>query len=218
MDIGVIIPAFNEEERLPSVLSVVTACPSVRQVVVVDDGSQDNTAGVAERFGVRIIRLADNRGKAGAVWIGLQEIRQPIVVLLDADLKGLRPDHVDALARPVAVDGVDMTLGLFKGGRIWTDLFHRLPRWVTGQRALPLERLRQLPDFSNLGYGLEATLSRFASEHNWRVKTVMLQGVSHVMKEEKIGYRRALTERVGMYWGIGKARWAGLSGKKPSQR
>ena len=218
MDIGVIIPAFNEEERLPSVLSVVTACPSVRRVVVVDDGSQDNTAGVAEQFGVQLIRLESNRGKAGAVWVGLQEVRQPIVVLLDADLKGLRPDHVDALARPVAVDGVDMTLGLFKGGRIWTDLFHRLPRWVTGQRALPLERLRQLPDFSHLGYGLEATLSKFASEHNWRVKTVMLQGVSHVMKEEKIGYRRALASRVGMYWEIGKARWASLSGKKPSER
>jgi len=218
VDIGVIIPAFNEEERLPSVLSVVTACSSVRQVVVVDDGSQDNTAGVAEQFGVRVIRLAHNRGKAGAVWVGLQEIRQPIVVLLDADLKGLCPDHVDALARPVAVDSVDMTLGIFKGGRIWTDLFHRLPRWVTGQRALRLDRLHQLPDFSDLGYGLEATLSKFASEHHWRVKTVMLQGVSHVMKEEKVGYRRALADRVGMYWEVGKARWAGLSGKKPSGR
>jgi len=154
MDIGVVVPAFNEEERLPSVLSVVTACPFVRQVIVVDDGSQDNTARVAEQFGVRVIRLAYNRGKAGAVWVGLQEIRQPVVVLLDADLKGLYPDHVDALARPIALDSVDMTLGIFKGGGIWTDLSHRLPPWVTGQRALPLERVHQLPDFSDLGYGL----------------------------------------------------------------
>lgn len=58
MDIGVIIPAFNEEERLSSVLRVVTACPFVRQVIVVDDGSQDNTGGVAEQCGVRVIRLA----------------------------------------------------------------------------------------------------------------------------------------------------------------
>jgi len=218
MDIGVVVPAFNEEERLPSVLSVVTACPFVRQVIVVDDGSQDNTARVAEQFGVRVIRLAYNRGKAGAVWVGLQEIRQPVVVLLDADLKGLYPDHVDALARPIALDSVDMTLGIFKGGGIWTDLSHRLPPWVTGQRALPLERVHQLPDFSDLGYGLEATLSKFASEHHWRVKTVMLQGVSHVMKEEKLGFRRALTARAGMYWEVGKTWWVSLNGKKPHER
>ena len=218
MDIGVVISAFNEEERLPSVLSVVTACPFVRQVIVVDDGSQDNTARVAEQFGVRVIRLAYNRGKAGAVWVGLQEIRQPIVVLLDADLKGLCPDHVDALARPVAVDGVDMTLGIFKGGRSWTVLSHRFPPWATGQRALPLERLHQLPDFSDLGYGLEATISKFASEHHWLVKTVMLQGVSHINKEEKLGVRRAVTARAGMYWEMGKAWWASLSGKKPPER
>ena len=119
------------------------------------------------------------------------------MVLLDADLNGVCPDPVDALARPIALDSVDKTLGIFKGGGIWTDLSHRLPPWVTGQRALPLERVRQLPDFSDLGYGLEATLSRFASERHWRVRTVMLQGVSHVMKEEKLGYRRALTARVG---------------------
>jgi glycosyltransferase involved in cell wall biosynthesis len=218
MDVGVIIPAFNEEERLPGVLSVVTACPFVRQVIVVDDGSQDNTARVAEQFGVRVIRLAHNRGKAAAVWVALQEIRQPIVVLLDADLKGLRPDHVDALVRPVALDSVDMTLGIFKGGRIWTDLWHRLPPWATGERALPLERMHQLPDFSDLGYGLEVTLSKFAGEHHWRVRTVMLQGVSHITKEEKLGLRRAFTARAGMYWEVGKTWWANLNGKRLRER
>jgi hypothetical protein len=213
VDIGAVVPAFNEEERLPNVLSVVTACPFVRQVVVVDDGSQDNTARVAEQFSVRVIRFAYNRGKAAAVWTGLQEIHQPVVVLLDADLKGLCPGHVYALARPIALDSADMTLGIFKGGGVLTDLSHRLPPWVTGQRALPLERVHQLPDLSDLGYGLEATISKFAGEHHWRVKTVMLQGVSHVTKEEKLGVRRAFTARAGMYWAMGKARWASSNGK-----
>lgn len=215
MDIAVVIPAFNEEERLPGVLQAVTACQYVRQVVVVDDGSQDNTAQVAEQFGVRVIRLGRNGGKAGAVWAGLQEVQQPFVVLLDADLKGLRPDHIEALAAPVARDGVDMTLGVFRGGRIWTDLSHLLAPWVTGQRALPLERVRQLPDFSKLGYGLEAALNKFAREHGWQVKTVVLYGVSHVMKEEKLGLLRALASRTAMYWEVGKGWLVSLDGQKP---
>lgn len=217
MNIAVVIPAFNEEERLPAVLEAVSSCPFVAQVIVVDDGSEDNTAKVARRFGVKVIRLERNRGKAGAVWVGLQEVNQPIVVLLDADLKGLKPEHIEALAQPVARDSVDMTLGVFRGGRFWTDLSHLIAPWVTGQRALPLERVRELPDFSNLGYGLEAALNKFAREHNWNVKTVVLHGVSHVMKEEKLGLVRAIRARASMYLEVGKGWLVSLNGKKPQE-
>jgi len=218
MNIAVVIPAFNEEERLPAVLEAVTACPAVRQVVVVDDGSEDGTAKVARKFDVRVIRLEQNRGKAGAVWVGLQEVDQPIVVLLDADLKGLKPLHIETLAKPVADDRVDMTLGVFRGGRLLTDLSHLIAPWVTGQRALPLERIRELPDFSNLGYGLEAALNKFAREHDWVVKTVVLHGVSHVMKEEKLGLLKAVRARASMYLEVGKGWLISLNGKKPDKR
>lgn len=217
MNIAVVIPSFNEEERLPAVLEAVVACPFVKQVVVVDDGSEDNTAKVAQKFGVRVIRLEQNCGKAGAVWVGLQEVDLPIVVLLDADLKGLKPSHIEALAKPVANEGVDMTLGVFRGGRILTDLSHLIAPWVTGQRALPLERVRELPDFSSLGYGLEAALNKFAREHNWNVKTVVLHGVSHVMKEEKLGLVRAVKARASMYLEVGKGWLISLNGKKPQK-
>lgn len=217
MDIAVVIPAFNEEERLPAVLKAVKACPFVTQVVVVDDGSEDDTAIVAKRFGVKVVRLEQNLGKAGAVWVGLQEVNQPIVVMLDADLKGLKPSHIEALAQPVAYDGVDMTLGVFRGGRLWTDLSHLIAPWVTGQRALPLERVRELPDFSGLGYGLEAALNKFAREHGWNVKTVVLHGVSHVMKEEKLGLVRAIKARASMYLEVGKGWLVSLNGRKPQE-
>ncbi len=217
MDIAVVIPAFNEEERLPAVLEAVTACPSVRQVIVVDDGSQDKTAEVAQQFGVQVIRLPQNRGKGGAVWVGLQEVRQPFVVLLDADLKGLRPNHIETLVHPL-LDGTDMTLGVFRGGRLWTDLSHLIAPWVSGQRALPLHRVRELPDLSNLGYGLEATLNKFAKEHGWRVRKVVLHGVSHVMKEEKLGLFRALRARAAMYWEVGKGWLVSLNGRFPDEQ
>lgn len=216
MHIVVVIPAFNEEERLPGVLEAVTACPLVRQVLVVDDGSEDNTAKVVQKFGVKVIRLERNLGKAGAVWVGLQEVSEPIVVLLDADLIGLKPYHIEALAQPVACDGVDMTLGVFRGGRFWTDLSHLIAPWVSGQRAMPIERVRKLPDFSELGYGLEAALNKFAREQGWLVKTVFLYGVSHVMKEEKLGFLKAVKARAEMYWDVGRGWLINLNGSKPS--
>lgn len=217
MDIAVVIPAYNEEERLPAVLEAVNACSLVRQVIVVDDGSEDETFKVAKNFGVKVIRLDRNIGKAGAVWVGLQHVKQPIVVLLDADLRGLNPSHIEDLAYPVAHDGVDMTLGVFRGGRIWTDLSHLLAPWVTGQRALPLKRVRELPDFSGLGYGLEAALNKFAKEHRWKVKTVVLYGVSHVMKEEKLGLMKAIRARAAMYLEVGKGWLISLNGRDPRE-
>ncbi|MCS7191437.1 MAG: glycosyltransferase family 2 protein [Armatimonadetes bacterium] len=217
MEIAVVIPAYNEEERLPAVLEAVTACESVRQVILVDDGSEDNTFKVAKNFSVTAIRLDKNLGKAGAVWIGLQEVSQPIVVFLDADLKGLKPSHIEDLAYPVAHDGVDMTLGIFRGGRIWTDLSHLIAPWVSGQRAFPLKRIRELPNFSHLGYGLEAALNKFAREHNWNVKTVILRGVSHVMKEEKLGLIRAVKARAEMYLEVGKGWLISLNGRNPRE-
>lgn len=213
MHIAVVIPAFNEEERISGVLEAVTACPSVKQVVVVDDGSEDNTAEVARGFGVKVIRLERNRGKAGAVWTGLQEVNEPIVMLLDADLRGIKPSHIEAIARPVAYDGVDMTLGVFRGGRFWTDLSHLIAPWISGQRAMPIERVLELPDFSNLGYGLEAALNKFAREHGWVVKTVTLYGVSHVMKEEKLGFLRAVKARAAMYLEVGKGWLLSVNGR-----
>ncbi len=216
--LAVVIPAYNEEERLPGVLAAVTACPAARQVVVVDDGSQDKTAQVAHTFGVRVIRLTHNRGKAGAVWVGLQEAHEPIVVLLDADLKGLKPHHLTDLAAPVAHEQADMTLGVFRDGRLWTDLSHLIAPWISGQRALPLERALALPDFAGLGYGLEAALNRFAKERGWKVKIVVLRGVSHVMKEEKLGLIRALAARSRMYWEVSKGWLISLNGRLPRER
>lgn len=218
MHIAVVIPAFNEEERLPAVLEAVKACPIVKQIVVVDDGSEDNTAEVARQFGVKVIELERNRGKAGAVWVGLKEVNEPVVVLLDADLKGLKPEHMEALSRPIFQGDADMTLGVFRKGRLWTDLSHLIAPWVTGQRALPIERVNELPDFSNLGYGLEAALNKFAREHGWIVKTVILQGVSHVMKEEKLGLLRAIKARTEMYLEVGKGWFISVDGRNPPKR
>lgn len=55
-----LIPAWNEAARLPAVLAAVVGHPWVTEVLVIDDGSTDNTAGVARRHGARVLRLLPN--------------------------------------------------------------------------------------------------------------------------------------------------------------
>jgi dolichyl-phosphate beta-glucosyltransferase len=91
--LAVVIPAYDEEARLGPSLEKILAFLGRRaepyEIVVVDDGSTDGTAAVAERFaarGVRLIRLPANRGKGAAVRAGLAATTAERVLISDADL------------------------------------------------------------------------------------------------------------------------------------
>jgi dolichyl-phosphate beta-glucosyltransferase len=91
-DISVVIPAYNEAERLGSTLERTVEYLSRRglsyEVLVVDDGSRDRTVQVAEAFadrGVRVIRHEQNRGKGAAIKTGVLASRGAEVLLSDAD-------------------------------------------------------------------------------------------------------------------------------------
>lgn len=93
-DLSVVIPAFNEEDRLePTVREAVEYCRAQRrslELLVVDDGSTDGTSALVQRLGdelpeVRLIRLAENRGKGFAVRTGVVNARGALVLFADAD-------------------------------------------------------------------------------------------------------------------------------------
>lgn len=220
-DVGVVIPAYNEAVRLPKVLEPVLASSMVRNVVVVDDGSTDDTYAVATHYAetglVQVVRLPFNRGKAAAVWQGITHVDTSVVVLLDADLLGLLPQHVELLAHPVAVGEADMTIGIFRKGRWVTDWSHRIAPEISGQRGLLTQRLLELPSPDGLGYGLEAFLNRWARQTGWRIQHVELHGVSHVTKEEKLGLMRAAFARMRMYWEVGKGCWQRIARNNGSE-
>jgi len=94
-DLSIIIPSYNEELRLPATLDRVAAYlqtyRGTGEVLVVDDGSKDGTAAVAEYFRIkiptlRVVSNGVNRGKGYSVRHGMQEARGKIVLFTDADL------------------------------------------------------------------------------------------------------------------------------------
>ncbi|RLE31010.1 glycosyltransferase family 2 protein, partial [Candidatus Acetothermia bacterium] len=72
MKVSAVIPAYNEAERIGAVIAPLRRTSSVHEIVVVDDGSTDGTAEVAKRYGVKLVRLPENRGKAAALDAGVR--------------------------------------------------------------------------------------------------------------------------------------------------
>lgn len=183
-EVAAILPAYNEEKRIGSVLAVLRDVPDLTDIVVVDDGSADHTAEIvraamARDPRVRLLQHEHNRGKGEAIYTGRQAIRAPLILLLDCDLIDLQPHHVQDLIRPVASGQVDMTLGLFWGGEIIGDLSHMAMPWQTGQRCLTIGLLDSVNWEAARGYGFEMALTVAALERRARTLEVRLHGVWH---------------------------------------
>lgn len=79
----VIVPAYNEEKNIGEFLEKLTK--KVEDIIVVDDGSTDNTYSIAKTFNARVIRHKKNMGKGQAIITGLKFAKSEKVVLMDGD-------------------------------------------------------------------------------------------------------------------------------------
>lgn len=200
MRTAVVIPAYNEETRIRRVLEVVAQAPEISEIWVVSDGSTDRTYEVAAAFpGARAVRLPVNKGKGAAMTTGAMMAHAPAVLFLDADLEGLTTSHIASLVHPVVAGNAEMTVGVFRGGRFLTDLAQKIVPCISGQRCMLRSSVLEAAHVAALRYGVEVALYRHALESGLRIETVTLEGVTHPMKEEKIGVWRGAVARARMY-------------------
>jgi len=83
--VSVVIPAFNEGDAIGEVVRALAAIAGWREIVVVDDGSADDTAARAAAAGARVVRHPYNKGNGAAVKTGIRQTAGEFVLLLDAD-------------------------------------------------------------------------------------------------------------------------------------
>ena len=113
MDVGVVIPAYNVGNRIDHVLSNVLKYIPARRIIVVDDGSSDETSQRARDRGVTLLRHPENRGKGEALKSGFREaIRQGLdgVITLDGDGQHA-PDRIPCFVDQAEATGQDLVLG-----------------------------------------------------------------------------------------------------------
>jgi glycosyltransferase involved in cell wall biosynthesis len=191
--ISCIICALNEGPRIAAVLAVAATHPLIAEVIVVDDGSTDDTAQVAAAFpGVRVISHARNQGKSKAVATGVGAARHELLMLLDADLKGLRLDDLTALAAPVLEGRAAVSLSLRRNSLAlfrWAGIDFVSGERVVDKRLLAdvLQEIHALPRF-----GIEVFMNKRIIAMRLPIAVAHWRAVTQSRKTEKLGWRRGV--------------------------
>ena len=214
-EVAVVVPAKDEATRIGRVIQAVLDAKFPTEVVVVSDGSRDGTAEVARGYeGVKVIEFRINGGKAAAMQAGVRATSAPVVLFVDADLEGLRGDHIDRIALPLLAGDCDMCVGIFRGGQKWSDAAMKVSPALSGQRALRRELFESIANVDDLGMGIEVALNKAARRRRARVMRVVLTGVSNAHKEKKLGFVKGVAARTKMYMEVGEAMMKGHQRRK----
>lgn len=187
--VSCIICAYNESERILDVLKALQNHPHVDEIIVVDDASADGTASVLAAFkSVKKILLKKNGGKTHALTLGIEKAKNPWLLLLDADLRGLRASDVTALLKPIMEGKAVMSMSIRSNS-------YAIHKWMgldfsSGERVFPKKwvqgkekEMKKLPRF-----GFEVWLNQIFLASSGKLVTVAWKQVSHTRKSEKMGY------------------------------
>ena len=110
--ISVIIPVYNEKVTVAQLIRRVSKIPFEKEIIVVDDGSNDGTADILKEFSgrVKLISHDQNKGKGAAIRTALREVRGNIVITQDADLE-YDPSDYGKLLEPILKGETDVVYG-----------------------------------------------------------------------------------------------------------
>jgi len=186
------IAAYNEASYVGSI--VLQARQYVDEVIVVDDGSTDNTAKVAKLAGATVIRHDENRGKGAAIQSILAEAKKrspDVLVLLDADSQH-NPNEIPVLIKPIS-KGFDLVIGSREAQKDKTPRYRRIGQKVifrssrlaskanvadseSGFRALSPKAINEL-DLKARGFAIESEMITRAADKNLRITEVPISNI-----------------------------------------
>ncbi len=197
--ISCIVCAYNEADRIRHILDAVYRHPMLYEIIVVNDGSTDDTAAMLANYPeIRVLSYSPNRGKTYAMNQGVAAAGGDYLMFLDADLAGVTPADVEALARPVAKGWTDVSISL----RANSLLPYRIVGldFVSGERVIPswlvadaLTAMEKLPR-----WGGEAFINDRICREKLSIAVVKWPAVYNIRKYQKVGFLRGIFAELAM--------------------
>jgi glycosyltransferase involved in cell wall biosynthesis len=215
MKTSIIIPAFNEEKTILEVIQKVKELRLNKEIIVIDDGSTDNTWKIIEKTGgIKKVRHKKNLGKGAAFKSALKIATGKIIIVQDADME-LAPEQIPKIISPILKGETKVvygsrnsrgkgkrTLAFFLGGHLITFLTNllyntRLTDEPCGYKAFLINILKDIKIDSNR-FEWEPEITAKLSKRGIKIHEVPVESSSRTMKEGKKlrridGVRAALT-------------------------
>jgi glycosyltransferase involved in cell wall biosynthesis len=236
-DLSLIIPAYNEEALIVSTLdclnSYLSERPETFEILVIDDGSRDNTVRLVQQSQkntdhLRLLINQQNMGKGFSIQRGVLESRGQIIIFTDADL----PYELDAIEGFLQAlqNGCDLAIGSrvlpgsevrgvpmlrYVAGQIFSwmvqaVLFQGLPDTQCGFKSFKADAAREI--FRRLtigGFGFDVEMLFIARKRKYAIQPVPVHMIEHRQRSRV----RLITDSLKMFANLFMVRWNDLQGK-----
>jgi len=213
--VSVLVPAYNEEATIGTVLGRLLELSLVKEIIVVDDGSVDRTVSIVESMSdarIKLVRQPKNGGKTSAIQRALQEVTGSVVIVQDSDLE-YDPAEIPGVVEPILSGHADVVYGsrfLTKRGSRFIGHYHsvanhsltvfsnvlthlKLTDVETCYKAFRSDVIRGIPLVSK-GFGMEIEITASIARLGLRIREVPISYHARTYAEgKKIGVRDGLS-------------------------
>lgn len=178
--VSCIIPFWNEDRRLFTVLDEIVKVQKLSEIICVDDAyDRDRSDEIKKAYPIiKFIRLNKNAGKSGAIFEGLKHTQSNFILLLDADLRNLNYIEINNAIKAIE-ETPDIDMLVLR--RIKAPLFVKITRGdvlSTGERIVKKEYLQKLLEGSSKGWQLESKINLYMYNHKKKVLWVPHSGIN----------------------------------------
>ena len=225
MKISIVVPCYNEIKNLPVIFKRIAALPFEKEVIAVDDGSQDGSRAWLDLavenklfpFDLKVIKHESNKGKGGALITGFNAASGEVVIVQDADLE-YDPGCIPAITEPIIAGRAEAVYGsrILSRSRIYSVLYlwgnkfltflvnllfgARMTDSYTCYKAFSAPFLKTL-DLSSNGFEIEAEISCKLAFKKARFEEVPIAYTPRSRKEgKKINYQDAVKGVLKILW------------------
>ncbi|MDP7116269.1 MAG: glycosyltransferase [Candidatus Woesearchaeota archaeon] len=197
MKVTCILPVYNEGKTVGNVLKVLVNSKMLDNILIINDGSKDNSAKEVKKFKskkIKFVNLKKNMGKGNAIREGIKGLKTDIVFMCDADLIRFKEQNINEIINPVIKGQVEMCMGI-KDNPVRGFTFIYYVFQLAGERAMKYKDFKKIMSNPLIeGWGIESVINRYYKDRKLKVRQVGMKGVTHILRAKKEGLSSLISE------------------------